>query len=195
MHARLWIIIIFIYCWFNYILFLHWAQLLLLVQFTREPFHPHLITYTMSQAGLLRSSLLLTNYDRFEGLNGANIHFGFFSAEVWDVAVPDILVILMMLFLDHRYWCSVGAGVDVLAVSCIIDQRQMVVRGQSEMRNASHETSHVLPVSVQRDLLHPTWRSLKSKSPSDLDRYMYTHYHSKLTTAAFNASKNSHICE
>ncbi len=155
------------------------SQLLLLVQFTREPFHPHLITYTMSQAGLLRSSLLLTNYDHFEGLKGANIHFGFFSAEVWDVAVPDIVVILMMLFLDHRYWCSVGAGVDVLAVSCIIDQRQMVVRGQSEMRNASHETSHVLPVSVQRDLLHPTWRSLKSKSPTELDRYMYTHYHSK----------------
>lgn len=34
--------------------------------------------------------------------------------------------------------CSVGAGVDVLAVSCIIHQRQMVVRGESEMRNASH---------------------------------------------------------
>lgn len=62
---------------------------------------------------LLRYSLLLTNYDNFEGLNGANIHFGCnckcvccFSAEVCDVGVPDIVVILMMLFLDHRYWCS-----------------------------------------------------------------------------------------
>lgn len=41
---------------------------------------------------------------------------------------------LLLVFLR----CSVGAGVDVLAVSCIIHQRQMVVRGEGEMRNASH---------------------------------------------------------
>lgn len=65
---------------------------------------------------LLHYSLLLTNYDNFEGLNGANIHFGCnckcvccFSAEVCDVGVPDIVVLgSQILMFTVCSWCFWG---------------------------------------------------------------------------------------
>lgn len=47
--------------------------------------------------------------------------------------------------------------VDVLPISCILHQRDVVVGGQREVRDAAHQPSQVLPVGVQGDLLHSTW--------------------------------------
>lgn len=47
--------------------------------------------------------------------------------------------------------------VDVLPVSCILHQGDVVVGRQREVRDAAHQPSQVLPVGVQGDLLHATW--------------------------------------
>lgn len=51
-----------------------------------------------------------------------------------------------------------GAGVDVLAVSCVLHQRQVVVGGESEVGHAAHQAPHVLSVCVKSYLLHATFR-------------------------------------
>lgn len=49
-----------------------------------------------------------------------------------------------------------STGVDVLPVHGVLHEGNVVVGRQGEMRDAAHEASHVLPVSVQSNFLHPT---------------------------------------
>lgn len=52
----------------------------------------------------------------------------------------------------------VGAGVDVLAVHSVFHQSQVIVSREREVGHAAQQASHVLPVCVQSDLFHATYR-------------------------------------
>ena len=51
---------------------------------------------------------------------------------------------------------SVGAGVNVLAIDCVLHQSKVEVSGQCEMGYAADQTSYMLSVCVQGNFLHAT---------------------------------------
>ena len=56
-----------------------------------------------------------------------------------------------------------SASVDVFPIHGVFHQGNVVIGGQGEMRNAAHEASHVLPVSVQSDFLHSTCQEARGR--------------------------------
>lgn len=57
------------------------------------------------------------------------------------------------------YWSHflVGAGVDVLAVSSILHQCQVIISGECEVGHAANQASNVLSVCVKSYLFHATF--------------------------------------
>lgn len=56
-----------------------------------------------------------------------------------------------------------SASVDVFPIHGVFHQGNVVIGGQCEMRNAAHEASHVLPVSVQSDFLHSACQEARGR--------------------------------
>lgn len=56
-----------------------------------------------------------------------------------------------------------STSVDVFPICSIFHEGNVVIGGQREMRDAAHEASHVLPVSVQSYLLHSTCQEAKRR--------------------------------
>lgn len=56
-----------------------------------------------------------------------------------------------------------SASIDVFPIHGVFHKGNVVISGQGEMRNAAHEASHVLPISVQGNFLHSTCQEARGR--------------------------------
>lgn len=59
-----------------------------------------------------------------------------------------------------------STSVDVLPIHGVLHEGNVVIGGQGEVRDAAHEASPVVPVSVQSDFLHSTCRGARRRGVS-----------------------------
>lgn len=56
-----------------------------------------------------------------------------------------------------------SASVDVFPIHSVFHEGNVVISGESQMRDAAHEASHVLPVGVQSNFFHSTCQEARRR--------------------------------
>lgn len=83
------------------------------------------------------------------------------------LGAPRILRIVGIIILGQGRLALLGSTrVDVFPIHGVFHERNVVIGGQGEMRDAAHEASHVLSVRVQSNFLHSPCQEARGRCVS-----------------------------